>query len=285
MNKKVLIIGSQGTLGQVLLKEFGNNGYEVYGWDKDDLDVTSDEVEPKISKLAPGIILNAVAFNATDPMQIDDEAKKTGFLLNAEVPGKLAEIAKKIDAVFVHFSTDYVFGGQKKEGYSEEDTPDPISIYGESKYEGEQNVQKKGEKYYIIRLCRLFGDKGISLVSKRSFVEIMLGEIDKPELMVKDEEIGSPTYAEDAAKFTRLLIESNDKWGIYHGTNSGSCTWYGWAEEIFKLAGRGPKLIQGHAKDYHNPAPHPQFSILLNTKRPQQRSWQEALAEFMKIQK
>jgi dTDP-4-dehydrorhamnose reductase len=109
----------------------------------------------------------------------------------------------------------------------------------------------------------------------------MRGEIDKPELMVKNEEIASPTYAPDAAKFTYELIKSNSPWGIYHGTNTKSCTWYEWAEEIFKDLGGGPKLIEGHAKDYNNPAPHPQFSILINTKRPLQRSWQEALKEFL----
>lgn len=281
MNKKVLVIGSQGTLGQILLTEFKKDGNDVTGWDKEDLDVTSNEVEAKITKYAPDIIINAVAYNAVDPMEIDEEAKKLGFLVNAEVPGKLAQIASKIDAVFVHYSTDYVFDGKKKEGYDENDIPKPISVYGQSKYEGEQNVRKYGKKYYIIRLCRLFGEKGVSATSKRSFVEIMMGEVDKPELMVKDEEVASPTYAVDAAEFTYQLIISDAPWGIYHGTNSGSCTWYGWAQEIFKLAGRGPKLIKGYAKDYHNPAPHPQFSVLLNTKRPLQRSWQEALREFL----
>lgn len=280
MSKKILVLGSQGTLGQVLTSVF-KDGNEVIGWDRDDLDITSPDVEVKISNLHPDIILNATAYNAVDPMQIDEEAKKIGFLMNSEVPGKLAEIAKKNNAIFVHYSTDYVFDGQKKEGYKEDDTPNPISIYGESKYEGEKNVQKFGDKYYIIRLCRLFGEKGTSAASKRSFVEIMRGEVEKEELMVKDEEVASPTYAPDAARFTKELIDSNSPWGIYHGANSGSCTWYGWAIEIFKLLGKSPKMIKGHAKDYHNPAPHPQYSILLNTKRPLQRSWQEALAEFL----
>jgi len=279
--KKILILGSQGTLGQVLLSEFKND-YGVTAWDKEDLDITSSDAETKIVDLNPDIIVNATAYNAVDPMQIDEEAKKVGFLMNAEVPEKLAKIAKKIDAIFVHYSTDYVFDGKKEEGYNEDDIPNPISVYGESKYLGEKNIQEVDGKYYIVRLCRLFGEKGTSLLSKRSFVEIMRGEIEKPELMVKDEEIASPTYAPDAAKFTKELIESNSVWGIYHGTNSGSCTWYGWAVEIFKNLGKTPKMIKGYAKDYHNPAPHPQFSILLNTKRPLQRSWQEALAEFLK---
>lgn len=281
MLKKILILGSKGTLGQTLVQEFKDFGYDVTAWDKENLDLTGDLTSKQLAQIKPEIIINATAYNATDPMQIDDEAKDLGFLLNADVPDKLAKIANELNSIFVHYSTDYVFDGKKKEGYEEDDKPNPISIYGQSKFEGEINVQKSGQKYYIIRLSRLFGEKGASEVSKRSFVEIMLGEIDKPELMVKDEETSSPTYAPDLAKFTRELIESNSSWGIYHGANSGSCTWYGWAEEIFRLKGHGPKMIKGHAKDYHNPAPHPEFSILLNTKRPAQRSWQDALKEFL----
>jgi dTDP-4-dehydrorhamnose reductase len=279
---KVLILGSKGTLGQVLLSEFKKSDNEVFAWDKEDLDITSTEAEEKIVNLHPNIIINSTAYNAVDPMQIDEEAKKIGFLMNAEVPGKLAEIAKKIDAIFIHYSTDYVFDGKKEEGYTEIDIPNPISVYGESKYLGEQNVQKVDGKYYIIRLCRLFGEKGTSELSKRSFVEIMRGEIEKEELMVKDEEVASPTYAPDAAKFTKELIESHAAYGVYHGTNLGNCTWYEWAEEIFKNLAKSPKMIKGYAKDYHNPAPHPQYSVLLNTKRPLQRSWQDALTEFLK---
>lgn len=281
MLKKVLILGSKGTLGQTLVQEFKDSGYDVTPWDKENLDLTGELSIEKFNGLKPDVIINATAYNATDPMQVDVEAKNIGFILNSDVPCKLAKIANELNSIFVHYSTDYVFDGKKKEGYEEDDKPNPISIYGQSKFEGEKNVQKFGQKFYIIRLSRLFGEKGASEVSKRSFVEIMLGEIEKPELMVKDEEISSPTYAPDLAKFTRELIESGSSWGIYHGANSGSCTWYGWAEEIFRLEKHGPKMIKGHAKDYHNPAPHPEFSILLNTKRPAQRSWQDALKEFL----
>lgn len=284
MAKKVLILGAQGTLGQVLVSEFSNVGYDVTAWDRGDLDITTPEASEKITELNPQFIINATGYNAVDKAETSKDEKDLAFILNAEVPGKLAEVAKNLDAIFVNFSTDYVFKGDKKEGYTEMDIPAPISVYGESKHEGEKMVAEKGKKYYIIRLSRLFGNKGISEASKRTFVDIMLTEIDKPELMVKDEEVSSPTYAPDLARFIRELIESGLPWGIYHGANSGSCTWYSWAEEIFKLKGKGPKLIRGTAKDYTNPAAHPAYSILLNTKRPKQRTWQEALKEFLEIQ-
>jgi len=278
--KKVLILGSQGTLGQALVSEFTNVGYDVTAWDRNDLDITTPEAPKKITDLDPEFIINATGYNAVDKAETSGEEKDLAFILNAEVPGKLAEVAKNLDAIFVNFSTDYVFDGKKKEGYTEIDIPQPLSVYGDSKYEGEKRVAEKGKKYYIVRLSRLFGEKGVSEASKRSFVDIMLSEIDKPELTVKDEEVSSPTYAPDLSKFVRELVESDLPWGIYHGTNSGSCTWYGWAEEIFKIKGKGPKLISGKASDYNNPAAHPAFSILLNTKRPKARTWQEALKAF-----
>lgn len=282
MTKKILILGSQGTLGQTLVREFAEGDYKVTAWDRTDLDITAYAALDKIKNLTPEIIINSTGYNAVDKAETSEEEKKAAYLLNAEAPENLAEIAKEINAIFVNFSSDYVFDGKKKEGYEESDKPAPLSVYGESKYEGEKRIQEKGEKYYIIRPSRIFGEKGSSEASKRSFVEIMRAEIDKPELMVKDEEVASPTYAPDLAKFIRELIESGSPWGIFHGANSGSCTWYGWAEEIFKDLGKGPKLIRGIAKDYNNPAPHPLHSVLLNTKRPKQRSWQEALAEFLK---
>ena len=278
--KKIIILGAQGTLGQELENIFSES-YEVTAWDKTDLDVTSDEAPQRISEKNPDIIINAIGYNAVDPPEIDDSAKSIAYLLNSEVPEKLSKIAKNIDATFIHYSTDYVFDGEKKEGYTEDDKPNPLTHYGKSKYEGEQKIQNVGGKYYLIRLSRLFGTKGISESSKKSFVEIMRGEIDKSELMVKNEEFSCPTYAPDLAKLTKYIIENEKPWGIYHGANSGSCTWYGWAQEIFKDLEKGPKLIEGHAKDYNNPGKRPAFSELKNTKLPPQRPWQEALKEFL----
>ena len=282
MGTKILILGSHGTLGQALTLELGHHGYQLTTWDRTDLDITSNQITPKITELKPDVIINATGYNAVDKAESSEEEKAAAFLLNTEVPEKLANLAKSLDAIFVNFSTDYVFKGDKKHGYVESDMPDPQSNYAKSKYEGEKEVQKTNGKYYIIRLSRLFGEKGVSISSKRSFVEIMLGEIDKPELMVKNEDYSSPTYAPDLSVLVRNLIESKKPWGIYHGANSGACTWYEWAGEIFRLMGRGPKLIPGTAKDYPNTAPHPAYSELINTKLPQGRSWREALAEFLK---
>lgn len=281
MTKKVLILGSKGTLGQALVKEFSDGDYEVMAFDKETLDVTSPDLKLKIKELQPDILINSVAYNAVGKMEADEGARKIAFFLNADLPGILASIAKEIDCIFVHYSTSYVFDGAKVEGYKESDKPNPIDIYGKSKAEGEENVQKNGEKYYTIRLSRLFGVRGVSEMSKKTFVEIMQGEVEKRELEVGNTEISSLTYAPDLAKLTKYIIEKGLPFGIYHGSNEGQCTWYEWAREIFKDLGKGPKVIPAKHTLTPGDVKHPQYSGLINTKLPKQRLWQEALAEFL----
>lgn len=281
MKSKILILGSKGTLGQALTKEFVDGEYEVLSYDKDELDVTSPDLEEKLIKIKPDIIINSIAYNAVAKMEQDEKERELAFFLNSKLPHILATIAKKIDATFVHYSTSYIFDGKKKEGYTESETPNPIDLYGKSKAEGEKGVVEVGGKYYIIRLSRLFGQKGISEMSKRTFVEIMQSEIEKETLEVGDTEISSITYAPDLAKLTKYIIVSEAPYGIYHGANEGMGTWYEWAVEIFKNLRKGPKVIPAK-RSLTVGVEHPQYSGLINTKLPKQRSWQEALAEFLK---
>lgn len=280
--KKLLILGYKGTLGQALVAEFNLFGYEVIDWDREEADITSAGIEDKIFALAPDVIINATGYNALDKAETDPKEKEICFAINSESPKRLAAVAKRLDVVFVNYSSDYVFKGDKEDGYTEDDLPDPINVYGESKYLGEKNIQSIGGKFYIIRPSRIFGKPGISTMSKRSFVDIMVGKKNEPEIKVVNEEKGSPTYAPDLASFTRALIGGNKPYGIYHGANSGACTWYEWACEIFKIIGMSPKLTPIPSSDYPRPTKLPQFSELLNTKMPLQRTWQEALREYLK---
>lgn len=279
--KKVLILGAKGTLGQALVSELSNDNYDVVAYDREELDVTSVDALDKIKAIKPEIIINAIAYNAVGKMETDESQRKIAFFLNAELPGILAKVAKEMGSIFVHYSTSYVFDGEKKEGYTETESPNPVDLYGKSKTDGEKAVETFGEKYYIIRLSRLFGQRGVSDMSKRTFVEIMQAEVEKSELEVGDTEISSLTYAPDLAKLTKYIIESKVPFGIYHGANEGLCTWYEWAKEIFKDMGKGPKVIPSKVSLTPATVKHPQFSGLINTKLPKQRSWQEALAEFL----
>jgi len=281
--RKVLILGCKGTLGQALMANFNLSEYEVVGWDREEADITSLDIKGKIIDLAPQLIINATGYNAVDKCEVDPLEKEVAYKINTEAPKFLAEVSKEIDAVFINYSSDYVFQGDKINGYAENDTPDPISVYGRTKYDGEKNVQSVGGKYYIIRPSRIFGKPGISNQSKKSFVDVMVGKIKESEIKVVDEERGSPTYAPDLADFTRQLVEQNLPYGIYHGANSGSCTWFEWAKEIFNILESGPKIMAVSGSEFPRPAKRPMYSELINTKTKLQRSWQEALKEYLTV--
>jgi dTDP-4-dehydrorhamnose reductase len=282
MLKKALIIGANGTLGQSLVKTFEKRGYEILGWDKDDCDVSEDSEMDKIVTANPDVVINATAYNLVDKAETEPLEREKAFALNAVAPGRLANTAARIGAVFIHYSTNYVFSGDNPAGYSEDAYVSPINSYGESKAEGEKAVQKVGGKYYLIRLSRLFGDRGTSASSKRTFVEIMLAELDKQTLEVGNVEKSALTYAPDLAELTVDLVSAGRPYGIYHGANAGGCTWAQWAAEIFRLLGRGPEVIPVDHPPVRQLAKHPVNAVLLNTKLPPSRTWQQALAEYLK---
>jgi len=305
--KKILIIGSKGMLGQELVKIFKNDkDYKVIAWDKEDLDVTSEvATNKKIKIINPEIIVNATAYNAVDKCE-NSEEYKIAEKINVKAPAYLAKIAKKIGATLIHYSTDYVFDGQPKIeepkgcthfchtcalhqkfqpeiGFREDDKPKPVSNYGKSKFLGEKEVEKNAKKYYIIRLSKLFGNPAIAEEAKKSFFDIML-ELGKKQKEVKvvDEEISCFTYAPDLAKKTKEIVESKKNFGIYHVTNSGSCTWYEAALELYRIAKLKTKVTPVLSSEFPRPAKRPANSTLINAKLNPLRSWQEALKDYLK---
>lgn len=278
---KTLIIGTKGMLGQELAREFSENSYEVTAWDKEEIDITKkEEVNKKISDLKPEIIINAAAYNAVD--KIEEGDKDLADRVNGYAVGNLSEAANTVGATLVHYSTDYVFLGEEIDGYKEDDEPRPQSLYAASKRLGEE--QLKNEKYYLIRTSRLFGKPAKTDGAKKSFVDVMLKCAEEKDcLELVDEEESSPTYAPDLARRTREIIEWEKPFGIYHATNDGSCTWYGWAKKIFELSGKNVKLVPVGADRFPRPAKRPKYSVLLNTKLPLMRSWESALEDYLKV--
>jgi dTDP-4-dehydrorhamnose reductase len=226
-------------------------------------------------------VINAVAYNNVDAAE-DPANRPIGWKLNAEVPGELARAAREAGAAFVHYSTDYVFAGDKPEGYTEDDTPAPISIYGESKLAGEQAVAAAGGRFYVCRLSKIFGKPGPSKLSKPSFVSVMVGLAKtKPALTIVDEEVGSPTYTRDVATATLRLLNEQFPAGIYHLVNEGpGVTWYGFAEEFFGLLGIQTPRTPVTSAAFPKPARRPPFAALRNTKFPPLRSRLDALRAF-----
>jgi len=274
---KILIVGSQGMLGQELAKVFANE--EITLWDRNDLDITDREmVYSKIEALRPDVIINAAAYNNVDACE---ENAEPAMRINGDGPIFLARAAEQIGAKFIQYGSDYVFDGTKKEGYTEDDLPHPISKYGESKLATE-NVFAHCTRCYVIRTSRLFGRPALSEGAKKSFVDVMikLGR-EKESLDLVDEEWGNPTYVVDLAKQTKVLVNGFYPSGIYHATNEGACTWYGFGQEIFRQTGINIRTNPVPTSKFPRPARRPMFSSLINTKLPRMRSWQDALKDYL----
>ena len=306
--QKVLIIGAKGMLGQELVSIFKNDkDYKVTAWDQNNIDITDEiQVKEKITKLSPSIILNAAAYNAVDLCEKDKAEFAKAVKLNGKAPGYLAKIAKKLDATMVHYSTDYVFSGMPEIsepegcggscgscnlhagfvpelGFNEDALAEPIQKYGKSKLMGEEAVQKNGEKYYIIRLSKLFGKPAKGKNAKKSFFAVML-EVGKKnkEVKVVDEETSLFTYAPDLAKKTKEIIEAEKPFGIYHVANSGPCTWYEAVVELYKMGKIKTKVVPVGSEEFPRPASRPYVSTLINTKLNPLRSYKLALREYLK---
>jgi len=279
---KVLIFGAQGNLGQDLAAVFAAAGHEVVALDREDLDVLdAAAMRRRILDERPDAVLNAVAWNDVDGAE--DPAKRLfAFRLNADVPGLMAAASAEAGAAFVHYSTDYVFAGTKPGGYAEDDAPDPISAYGESKLAGEKAAQAAGGRVFVCRLSKIFGAPGSSGLSKPSFVSVMVKLArTKPELAIVDEEVGCPTYTADIAAATARLLAGGFAPGIYHLVNAGpGVTWYGFAEEFFGLLGVKTPRRPVSSAQFPKPARRPKFAALLNTKFPPLRGRIEALQAF-----
>ena len=250
-------------------------------WDREDVDVLdSGALESRIRRIEGlDAVINCVAFNDVDGAEDRPEA---AFELNAAFPGRLAGLCRDLGVPLVHYSTNYVFDGQRGE-YVEADPPAPLSAYGRSKHQGELSVAQNMEDHYLIRTAVIFGPKGPSDLSKRSFVELMVDLASKRDVIqAVDDEINSVTYAPDLAQATRDLLESRAPFGTYHLANQGSASWYQLACQIFEHTERKPKVIPVPGATFPRKAARPAKAVLVNTKAPPLRSWTDALREFVR---
>ena len=283
----ILILGGRGNLGTQLTKLFSED-YITVSLGREDLDVLDfSALASKIRELKPELIINAVAFNAVDKCE-DKEGYQRAFQLNVRLPEALAELALEIGSVLMHYSTDYVFSGtEDKQSFSEDDTPNPINKYGETKFQGEREIlrrQPSGLRHYIIRTSKLFGPAGISPNAKASFFDVMLDLAEqKKELPVVNEELSCFTYTPDLAAASRRLWETDAPYGIYHLTNGGAVNWYEVAVELFHQKRMTVSLRPVRSENLFRPARRPKFSVLQNTKTHKLRNWKEALKDYLDL--
>lgn len=285
----ILILGGRGNLGSQLTKVFSED-YDTISWDHEDLDVLDFKLlEDKIATIRPELIINTVAYNAVDNCESRDGIKDVRKL-NIDLPAKLADICLKFGIVLIHYSSDYVFSGTKeKQFFVEDEIPNPINKYGETKFFGEMEINKRleyGLSYYIIRTSKLFGPPGKSAAAKKSFFDIMLNATKndpQKELTIVNEEQSCFTYTPDLAKATKRLWELKVPFGTFHLVNEDACTWYEAAVELFRLAQLKPKIRSVRSEDLFRAARRPKYSILKNTKVKKLRSYKQALAEYLGV--
>lgn len=278
---KILITGVNGMLGRDLVSYLHN--YEIIGSDISELDITNLAlVKSTLYSFKPDIVINSAAYTDVDGCETNiDQA----FTVNGLGPRNLAAVCNELNKPLIHFSTDYIFDGTGTSPYKEWDMPDPKSIYGKSKLLGEQYVRQLTNKHYIIRTSWLYGENG------KNFVQTMLRLAkEREEIGVVNDQKGSPTYTGDLAIAISQLIQTQ-AYGTYHLTNSGSCTWYEFALEIFKQAGvNGIQVNPITTEEINRPAPRPGYSVMDNYIWRLQgfkplRHYTEALREYLAAEK
>ena len=284
---RVLILGAKGNLGGQLVKVFSTDENEVIDWDKEEIDITDRGlILKKVGDIKPDLIINAAAYNAVDKCEESDAQYEMAKKVNIDGPKFLAEAAITVGAILVHYSSDYVFDGKNKKGYTETDEPNPISRYGKTKYHGEKRIIEQsgnGLKWYLIRTQKLFGPKGESEAAKPNFFDLMLKlSKEKDELEVVNEEKSFFTYTVDLAMATKKLVESDAGFGIYHLANQGAYTWYSATKEFFKVAQVKINIKPVLGSKFPRPAKRPKYSMLLNNKTEPMRDLKEALEDYWK---
>lgn len=256
--KNILITGAKGQLGFEFQRLFNKEGIPFIATDVDELDITSkNDIEKFFIDNHFDCIINCAAYNDVDGAE--DNANIC-YLLNAIAPELLANVAKKINAVFVTYSTDFVFDGNKNTPYKEDDVPNPLSVYAKSKLEGENRVINAYNKSFVIRTSWLFGIAG------KNFNTQVLGWAEKnSELNIVDDQVSSPTYAKDLAEFSWLLLQTG-KFGLYHFSNNGQASKYDQAQYLLKKAGWDGVLKPAKSSDFVLKAARPAYSKLNSRK-------------------
>lgn len=280
MIMKVLVTGVKGQLGYDVVNELEKRGMEAVGVDIQEMDITdAASVDRVIKEAAPEAVIHCAAYTAVDAAQDNSELCRR---VNADGTQNIANVCKELDIKMIYISTDYVFGGQGERPWEPEDERNPQSVYGQTKYEGELAVQNTLDKYFVVRIAWVFGVNG------KNFVRTMLNLAKTHDtISVVNDQFGSPTYTYDLA---RLLVDmvQTEKYGVYHATNEGICSWYEFACEIFRQSGVDVQVVPVTTAEYGAKAARPYNSRMSKDKLAQNGferlpSWQDALSRYLKI--
>jgi dTDP-4-dehydrorhamnose reductase len=267
--KKILLTGKQGQVGWELQRTLAPLG-QIIALDSSELNLADAEaIRRTVQEIKPAIIVNPAAYTAVDKAESEADL---AMAVNGIAPGILAEEASKLDALLVHYSTDYVFDGSKVGAYVEDDATHPLGVYGKTKLAGEQAIRTVGCKHLIFRTSWVYGARG------KNFLLTMLRLArERSELRVVNDQMGSPTWCRSLGEMTaqilaQLYAPTADKnrveqvSGIYHMTSQGEVSWHGFTAEILRLAELHPKLLEIPSSEYPTPAARPMNSVMSNDK-------------------
>lgn len=281
---RILVTGTKGQLGRDIVRVLHDAKCIVLACDRESLDITNANLcVQKVNEFQPDTIIHCAAYTSVDDAEFEVD---NAYSINTMGTRNLVIASERIGAKFCYISTDYVFDGTSTMPYHEYDNTNPQSIYGKSKRAGEELVKSLSSKYFIVRTSWVYGLHGNNFVKTM----IRLGS-EKPEISVVNDQKGSPTYTVDLARFLLELVNT-EKYGIYHASNSGECTWYEFAQAIFTESGLLGKTysVQVHpcnTDDFPRPAPRPRNSVMehisIRTNGLQDlRPWREGLHDFLR---
>lgn len=275
---KVLVTGTKGQLGYDVVNELEKRGHTAVAVDIEEMDITDAvSVERVITEAEVEAVIHCAAYTAVDAAEDNVEICRR---VNAEGTENIAKVCKKLDLKMIYISTDYVFDGEGERPWEPDDERHPLNVYGQTKYEGELAVEKYLEKYFIVRIAWVFGVNG------KNFIKTMLKLSEThEELNVVDDQVGSPTYTYDLAVLLVDMVES-DKYGRYHATNEGLCTWYEFAKEIFRQTGVEVKVNPVTSDMFPAKAKRPKNSRMSKEKLDANGfhrlpTWQDALERYL----
>ena len=276
---RILVTGVKGQLGYDVMNELAKREHTGIGVDVEEMDITdAAKVEQVIKESEVEAVIHCAAYTAVDAAEDNAELCHK---INAEGTENIAKVCKELDLKMIYISTDYVFNGEGTRPWEPDDEREPLNVYGQAKYEGELAVEKYLEKYYIVRIAWVFGVNG------KNFIKTMLNLSEThDELSVVNDQIGSPTYTYDLAKLLVDMVET-DKYGRYHATNEGLCTWYEFATEIFRQAGKKITVHPVTSEQFPSKAKRPHNSRMSKDKLEANGfdrlpTWQDALNRYLK---
>lgn len=276
---RVFVTGVKGQLGYDVMNELEKQGLEGIGVDIDEMDITdADQVNKVIKEAAPDAVIHCAAYTAVDAAEDNEEICRK---VNAQGTENIAKVCEELDIKMMYISTDYVFNGQGERPWEPDDEREPLNVYGQTKYEGELAIEEHVKKFFTVRIAWVFGVNG------KNFIKTMLnlGKI-HDHLTVVNDQTGSPTYTYDLARLLVDMIQT-DKYGRYHATNEGLCTWYEFACEIFKQAGMDVSVAPVSSDEYPAKAKRPSNSRMDKSKLTANGfqplpTWQDALSRYLK---